>query len=68
MKMSHDCRVVTILTNQIMICVTAEFPFAASREFLFTSVFIKTVGLNNELKPYFRDNTHSSTAVSRIFN
>ena len=40
--MSHDCRVVTISTNQIMLCVMAEFPFAASREFLFRSVFIIT--------------------------
>ena len=56
MQMSHDCRAVTILTDQILICVTAEFPFAESCEF-FTSVFIITVGLNNELIPYFRNNS-----------
>ena len=35
MQISHDCRVVTILNNHIMICVTAEFPFAASHEFFY---------------------------------
>ena len=36
--------------GQIMISASAEFPFAASRGFLFTTVFIVTVGLNNEIK------------------
>ena len=33
----------------ILISASAEFPFAASRGFLFTTVFIVTVGLNNEI-------------------
>ena len=69
MQMSHDCHVVTILTNQIMIYVTpvtAEFPSAASCEF-FTNVFIITAGLNNELiLPYFRNHTYSSTNNSQL--
>ena len=43
MQITHDCRVVTISTNKEMISVIAEFPLAASQEFLFTIVFTATV-------------------------
>ena len=35
MQMIHDCRVVTISTNKIMISVMAEFPLATSRQGIF---------------------------------
>ena len=47
MQMSHDCRVVTISTNHIMISIMTQFTFLAASEFLFTRVFVITVGLNN---------------------
>ena len=64
--MSHDCRVVTISTNHIMISIMTQFPFLASSEFLFTRVFVITVGLNNELIPYFRQKAHSSIKKGQL--
>ena len=64
MEMTHDCRVVTISTNKIIISVMAEFHLAASREFLFTIVFTATVLLSNKILQYLHNIMHSHLDIT----